>query len=127
MLDRRLATRRRRRGRSRRCLRLTRHGRRGTAPAGEDKVTRVIVEAEPGSLRPSASAATDLGGQVVSRQQTLSTVVVDMPDRKVSRLREAAGVRRVTNDSQVKLQDTGLLGRHDTPATCSARPASPAT
>jgi serine protease AprX len=83
----------------------------GSAPAaaGEDKVTRVIVEAEPGSLPAVDEAATDLGGQVVSRQHSLSTVVVDMPDRKVSRLREAAGVRRVTNDSQVKLQDTGLL------------------
>jgi subtilisin family serine protease len=79
------------------------------APAGEDKVTRVIVEAEPGHLPAVGTAATDLGGMVVSRQQMLSTVVVDMPDRKVSQLREAAGVRRVTNDSRVKLQDTGVL------------------
>jgi serine protease AprX len=80
------------------------------APAGEDKVTRVIVEAEPGHLPAVGTAATDLGGMVVSRQQMLSTVVVDMPDRKVRQLRAAAGVRRVTNDARVKLQDTGVLG-----------------
>jgi serine protease AprX len=79
------------------------------APAGEDQVTRVIVEAEPGQVAAVGTAATDLGGMVVSRQQMLSTVVVDMPDRKVSQLREAVGVRRVTNDSRVKLQDTGIL------------------
>ena len=57
-------------------------------PAGEDKVTRVIVRAEPGSLPAVGDAATSLGGQVVSSQHALSTVVVDMPDRAVSRLRE---------------------------------------
>jgi serine protease AprX len=84
----------------------------GTAPApaaGEDRVTRVIVEAEPGSLPAVGVAATDLGGQVVSRQQSLGTVVVDMPNRRVNQLREASGVRRVTDDSRLKLQDTGLL------------------
>ena len=55
------------------------------APAGEDKVTRVIVEAEPGHLPAVGSAATDLGGMVVSRQQMLSTVVVDMPYRRERR------------------------------------------
>ncbi len=84
----------------------------GSAPAaaGEDKVTRVIVRAEPGSLPAVGDAATSLGGQVVSSQHALSTVVVDMPDRAVSRLRAAAHVESVTADSQVKMQDTGLLG-----------------
>ena len=84
----------------------------GSTPvaAGEDKVTRVIVRAEPGSLPAVNDAATSLGGQVVSSQHSLSTVVVDMPDRAVNRLRAAAHVQSVTTDSQVKLQDTGLLG-----------------
>ena len=102
----------------------------GSAPAaaGEDKVTRVIVRAEPGSLPAVGDAATSLGGQVVSSQHTLSTVVVDMPDRAVSRLRAAAHVQSVTSDSQVKLQDTGIIGDVTTqwPAW-SARPGCPAT
>ncbi len=94
----------------------------GSAPAaaGEDKVTRVIVRAEPGSLPSVNDTATSLGGQVVSSQHTLSTVVVDMPDRAVGRLRAAAHVESVTSDSQVKLQDTGIVGDATTAVTSPA-------
>ena len=80
------------------------------SPERDPQVTRVIVQAEPGNLPAVGDTATDLGGQVVSHQRSLSTVVVDMPESAVGQLRAAAGVRSVTTDAQVKLQDTGLLG-----------------
>ncbi|MEP6760339.1 MAG: S8 family serine peptidase [Sporichthyaceae bacterium] len=80
------------------------------ATAGADQVTRVIVRAEPGSLPAVGDAAVALGGQLVSSQHSLSTVVVDMPDRAVGRLRASVGVETVTADSRVKLQDTGIIG-----------------
>jgi serine protease AprX len=82
----------------------------GAAPAEPAQVHRVIVQAEPGSLPAVGAAAADLGGQVVSSQDSLDTMVVDMSEHAIQRLRDAKSVRSVTDDTKVRLQDTGLLG-----------------
>ena len=78
-------------------------------PKQDTQVHRVIVQTQPGDLGSVSTLAEELGGQVVSSQNSLSTVVVDVPTAAVQRLRAANGVRAVTTDSRVRLQDTGLL------------------
>ena len=80
------------------------------ADTQQGQVHRVIVEAVPGQLDTVSDLAEDLGGQVVSAQRSLGTVVVDVPAGAVQRLRRADGVTGVTRDTSVRLQDTGLLG-----------------
>ena len=90
------------------------------ADAQQGQVHRVIVEASPGQLATVSGLAEDLGGQVVSAQRSLGTVVVDVPAGAVHRLRRADGVTGVTRDTSVRLQDTGLLGLADPVAAVTA-------
>jgi serine protease AprX len=76
--------------------------------------TRVIVQAATGSLTSVEGAAQHLGARIVSTQQSLDTVVVDLPANLVDELRAVPGVRAATKDMTVHLSSipsvTGLPG-----------------
>jgi hypothetical protein len=71
--------------------------------AGPAPTTRVIVQAATGSMATVASAAVSLGAHVVSTQQSLDTMVVDLPANLLGSLREVPGVRAATPDMRVHL------------------------
>jgi serine protease AprX len=65
--------------------------------------TRVIVQAAAGSLTTVGTAAQRLGAHVVSTQNSLNTMVVDLPANLVDNLRDVPGVRAATRDMRVHL------------------------
>jgi serine protease AprX len=85
------------------------------APKAQPAPTkRVIVQAVDGSLASVGVAAGKLGAHVVSTQQSLGTLVVDVPANRLDDLRDVPGVRDATEDMQVHLSSipgaTGLPG-----------------
>jgi serine protease AprX len=73
------------------------------AAAAPAPATRVIVQAADGSLAAVKSAAESFGAHVVSTQQSLDTVVVDLPANRLDDLRHVPGVRAATQDMLVHL------------------------
>ncbi len=69
---------------------------------------RVVVEAERDRLAAAGAAATSLGGTVVATQNSLGTLVADVPAPAVARLRTNPAVQAVTEDSRLHLQSTGI-------------------
>ena len=80
----------------------------GPALTSSSPSIRVIVEAHQGRLAAAVSAAVSLGGTVVTTQDSLGTVVADIPAAAVARLRSNPAVRGVTEDSPLQLQSTGV-------------------
>ncbi len=80
---------------------------------------RVIVEAHEGRLAAAVSAAVSLGGTVVTTQDSLGTVVADVPAAAVARLRTSPAVRAVTEDAPAAAdsQSAGPSARRAPPAT----------
>ncbi|MGH8941050.1 MAG: S8 family serine peptidase, partial [Actinomycetes bacterium] len=78
-----------------------------TPAAHSTSLVRVIVESEPGQTARADRAVMGLGGDVVSTQPSLGTLVVDLPLSAVDELGASSGVRSVTPDSRVRLQTTG--------------------
>ncbi len=66
---------------------------------------RVVVEAKAGELGAAVTAARQVG-HVVSVQESLGTLVADVPAGSLAQVRRAPGVEGVTQDSQVRLQST---------------------
>jgi serine protease AprX len=79
----------------------------GTAGSGSATV-RVILEAGQGGVGSAGQVARELGGTVVSTQETLDTLVVDVPKARIRELGATTAVASVTQDSQVTLQSGGL-------------------
>jgi serine protease AprX len=78
------------------------------ALAASASTVRVVVEAHEGRLAAATSAATALGGTVVATQNSLGTLVADVPSAAVARLRTSPAVLTVTEDSRLQLQSTGI-------------------
>ena len=78
------------------------------ALAASSSSVRVVVEAHQGRLAAASSAATSLGGTVVATQNSLGTLVADVPAAAVARLRTNPAVQTVTEDSRLHLQSTGI-------------------
>jgi serine protease AprX len=77
-------------------------------PAMAAPKARFIVQSTDDDILEVGRAAADLGGRVVATQESLDTLVVDLPVATANRLRTADGVQAITPDSQVQLQGAGF-------------------
>ena len=101
-----------------------------SAPHGDDlELASVLAECPrhrggpPGPPRcRGLGRGRSLGGTVVATQDSLGTVVADVPAAALDRLRTSPAVRAVTEDSRLQMQSLGL-----TPTAASVRPVPPAT
>ncbi len=82
------------------------------ATPGTVSSVRVVVEASGGQLGVAAGTAERLG-RIVTVQQSLGTLVADVPASSIDDLRRSPGVAHVTEDTQVRLQ--GVTGPTGTP------------
>jgi serine protease AprX len=79
-----------------------------SSAAGGSTTTRVIVQSDAGAAGDVGRAAVRLGGRVIAAQESLDTLVVDVPTATAARLRGVPGVEAVTEDSSLRLQSAGL-------------------
>jgi serine protease AprX len=79
-----------------------------TADSEPSPTVRLIVESEAGRAHQVGRATEALGGRVVATQAALDTMVVDVPASTANRLAAASGVRDVTRDAPLTLQETGV-------------------
>jgi serine protease AprX len=81
---------------------------RSASGAERPSTVRFIVEHGGDDVGDVRRAATQLGGRVVATQDSLGTMVVDLPAGTANRLAAVSGVADVTADSQVQLQSSGF-------------------
>jgi serine protease AprX len=77
-------------------------------PAMAAPKARFIVQSTDDDILEVGRAATSLGGRVVATQESLDTLVVDLPVATANRLRTVSGVQGITPDSQVQLNGAGF-------------------